>query len=445
MEDIVIRVQHVGKRFHLDAPEGYSTLRDTFARGAADALRTLKSVFGASSPDKHEPRTLWALRDISFELQKGDVLGVIGANGAGKSTLLKILSRITSPTEGLIEITGRVGSLLEVGTGFHHELTGRENIYLSGAVLGMRRAEIAKRFDEIVAFAGIEKFLDTPVKHYSSGMYMRLAFSVAAHLDTEVLMMDEVLAVGDAAFQLKCLNKMSEVSESGRTILFVSHNMEAVTQLCTRALLLHQGEMARIGTPQECIEEYLAIAKERSPYVGTSISLKDHPGRSRSHNGPIRFSSISILDSANNPTLAVNGGEPVSIALGFEVLAQQAHNVTFAITFSNFYNHRLASCRSHDTYLEPIRIDKSGIVICRIPRLPFVPGFYRISLGCNTEAGHSDGIYDAVIIEVVGSTFFPSGLTPHRTHGEVMFDHRWEIQAETPGQQPAVSSERMKV
>ena len=269
MPDIVIRVQHLGKQFHLDAPEGYSTLRDTLARTASSTLKAFKSIAGYSkSREKSEPRAMWALRDVSFELRRGDVLGVIGANGAGKSTLLKILSRITGPTEGMVEIDGRVGSSLEVGTGFHHELTGRENIYLSGAVLGMHRAEIVKHFDEIVAFAGIDKFIDTPVKHYSSGMYMRLAFSVAAHLDTEVLMMDEVLAVGDSAFQLKCLNKMSDVSASGRTILFVSHNMEAVTQLCTRALLLHQGRMARIGTPQECIEEYLAIAKERNSLRG---------------------------------------------------------------------------------------------------------------------------------------------------------------------------------
>lgn len=425
MSKSVIRVDRLSKRFQLAGRGGYGTLREALVRSFKSLLRA-----GRSAADSDEAKTVWALRDVSFELNQGDVLGVIGANGAGKSTLLKILSRITGPTEGQIEIDGRVGSLLEVGTGFHHELSGRENIYLSGAILGMRRSEMDRRFDEIVDFAGVAKHIDEPVKHYSSGMYMRLAFAVAAHLETEVLLVDEVLAVGDAAFQLKCLNKMSEVSDSGRTILFVSHNMETVTKLCSRGLLLDQGRVASLGTPQECIEEYLSIAKERRAYEGTSISLEKHPGRTKAHNGPIRLTSISILDQQGQPTFTVNGGESMSVVFSYDVVERKPHNATFAVTFSNFYNHRLATCRSHDTHVEPLRVERSGSVVCRIPRLPFVPGFYRLSIGCGTESGHSDGVYDAVMIEVVGSSFFPSGLVPHRTHGEIMFDHKWEPKSE---------------
>lgn len=421
MSEIAIRAASLSKRYRIGSRENYHTLRDAFSN-------RFRAMFGSretQSPNGNQRDTIWALRDVSFELRRGDVLGVIGANGAGKSTLLKILSRITEPSEGSVEIDGRIGSLLEVGTGFHPELTGRENIYLNGAILGMKRTEIEKYFDEIVAFAGVERFVDTPVKHYSSGMYMRLAFAVAAHLQTEILMVDEVLAVGDAGFQLKCLNKMSEVSESGRTILFVSHNMEAVTKLCTRGLLLDRGRVARLGTPQECIEEYLAIAKERRPSEDATVSLRNHPGRTKLHNGPVRLASIAVLDRDDKPALTVAGGEPLSIVVGYELLEKQSHNVTFLVIISNLYNHRIASCRSHDTHLQPIRVTGSGEVVCRIPKLPLVPGFYRLSVICNTEAGHSDGVYDAIVIEVVGTNFYPSGLAPSRAGGEVMFDHSW--------------------
>jgi len=233
MTDIAIRVENLSKLYHIGrARQRHDTLRDALSA----AFRR-----PASRAARREDETLWALRDVSFEVQRGEVVGIIGRNGAGKSTLLKILSRITEPTSGRAEIHGRVGSLLEVGTGFHPELTGRENVYLNGAILGMHRTEIDRKFDEIVAFAEIEKFLDTPVKHYSSGMYVRLAFAVAAHLDPEILLVDEVLAVGDAAFQRKCLGKMDSVGKEGRTVLFVSHNMAAVTNLCDWGLLLDAG------------------------------------------------------------------------------------------------------------------------------------------------------------------------------------------------------------
>jgi len=258
MSDIAIRVEGLGKEYRIGKRERYKTLRDTVSDAVTAPVRWARSLARSSqTADTQDSSDLfWALKDVSFEVPRGAVVGIIGRNGAGKSTLLKILSRITEPTEGRVEIHGRVGSLLEVGTGFHPELTGRENILLNGAILGMRRAEISRKFDEIVAFAEIERFLDTPVKHYSSGMYVRLAFAVAAHLEPEILIVDEVLAVGDAEFQKKCLGKMQEASRGGRTVLFVSHNMGAIRSLCTSALLLKRGQIRRRGAIDDLIKEY---------------------------------------------------------------------------------------------------------------------------------------------------------------------------------------------
>ena len=296
MSDIAIRVENLSKLYRIGQREPYQTLRDTLMDAIYAPVRRLPSLFGNSQSAIRNPKlgyapfralgslllgrrsavdgppssvvgppssvighpdTIWALKDVSFEVERGEVVGVIGRNGAGKSTLLKILSRITEPTEGYAEIHGRVASLLEVGTGFHGELTGRENIYLNGAILGMKKTEIDRKFDEIVAFAEVEKFIDTPVKHYSSGMHLRLAFAVAAHLEPEILLVDEVLAVGDAAFQKKCLGKMEAVAKEGRTVLFVSHNMGAVQRLCSRTILLNAGRIVRDGETQAAIHEYL--------------------------------------------------------------------------------------------------------------------------------------------------------------------------------------------
>jgi homopolymeric O-antigen transport system ATP-binding protein len=242
MSETAIRVENIGKLYRLGTSQRHSTLRDSIVHALGAPRRAWKRV-SAPKPALKPEEWLWALRNVEFEVKRGELVGVIGRNGAGKSTLLKILSRITTPTEGKAKITGRVGSLLEVGTGFHPELSGRENIFLNGAILGMRKVEIARKFDEIVAFSGVEKFIDTPVKHYSSGMYMRLAFAVAAHIETEILLVDEVLSVGDAEFQKKCLGKMGEVTRAGRTVLFVSHNLNAVEQLCNRVIMLEGGRI----------------------------------------------------------------------------------------------------------------------------------------------------------------------------------------------------------
>lgn len=256
--NLAIRCEGIGKRYRMGRRQRYRALRDTLTDALYSPFRFLRGTFGGGgNKATRDPEFLWALKDVSLEIRRGEVLGVIGRNGAGKSTLLKILSRITKPTEGQAEIQGRVGTLLEVGTGFHPELTGRENIYLNGAILGMKRREIERRFDEIVDFSECGRFLDTAVKHYSSGMYMRLAFAVAAHLDTEILFVDEVLAVGDAAFQKKCLGKMGDVAHQGRTVLFVSHNMVAVESLCARAICLHEGKLVLDGPPGPVTSRYL--------------------------------------------------------------------------------------------------------------------------------------------------------------------------------------------
>lgn len=281
MSDVAIRVEGVGKMYRIGGTqERYRTLRDSITDALAAPFKRAYSLlrgqpYGAAGLEE----TIWALKNVSFEVKQGEVLGIIGRNGAGKSTLLKILSRITEPTEGYIDVFGRVGALLEVGTGFHPELTGRENIYLNGAILGMSRLEIERKFDEIVAFAEVEKFIDTPVKHYSSGMGLRLGFAVAAHLEPEILIVDEVLAVGDAAFQKKCLGKMSDVASKGRTVLFVSHNMQAVQNLCERAILLEHGALIYSGETSDVVQHYLGHSLQNR--LSVQWDLDNAPGNDK--------------------------------------------------------------------------------------------------------------------------------------------------------------------
>jgi len=285
MAEVVIRAEHLSKRYALGQREGYRLLRDAITDAAARPFARLRNLFSSTNGNGivagQGDDTIWALNDVSFEIKRGEIVGIIGPNGAGKSTLLKILSRITKPTRGYVEIEGRVGSLLEVGTGFHAELSGRDNIYLNAAILGMRKLEVARKFDEIVSFAEIEKFIDTPVKRYSSGMYVRLAFAVAAHLETEILVVDEVLAVGDAQFQKKCLSKLRQVGTEGRTILFVSHNMAAVRGICETGFQLNQGRIIGSGEINEVIDRYLAqvitrnfVEVETPSFVLNNVSIE---------------------------------------------------------------------------------------------------------------------------------------------------------------------------
>ena len=307
----IVRVESLSKSYRIGGLHpGYVTFREMFAGLVSVPLRRLRRGGGAPKPASE---TIWALEDINFEVRPGELVGIVGRNGAGKSTLLKILSRVTKPTTGAADLYGRVGSLLEVGTGFHPDLTGSENVFLSGAILGMRRTEIARKFDEIVAFSEIEKFIDTPVKHYSSGMYVRLAFSVAAHLEPEILIMDEVLAVGDAAFQQKCLDKMHEIRQQGRTIFFVSHNMPAVTRLCRRAIFLEGGRVAADGPAQAVVGQYLSSTWNTS--AERSWPGEDAPG------GPVvKLRRMRVRDESGATAPAVDVRREVAIELTYEVL-----------------------------------------------------------------------------------------------------------------------------
>ncbi len=323
MDDTAVRVDNIGKRYRIGTHRTPGTVmfREVLTDLAAAPFRKLRALgqrLAAGSETLAQPARadhIWALRNVSFTVPRGQVIGIIGPNGAGKSTLLKILSRITEPTEGRVESHGRVGSLLEVGTGFHPELTGLENVFLSGALLGMRKTEIERNLDEIVAFSEIEKFIDTPVKHYSSGMYVRLAFSVAAHLEPEILIVDEVLAVGDVAFQRKCLNKMEDVHQHGRTILFVSHNMDAVTRLCERALLISNGGIQKDGPASDVASAYL-LSTLKTDAIQEWPIRESAPG-----NAIARLRQIRVRNEAGATVESVDVTQPVAIELTFDVLA----------------------------------------------------------------------------------------------------------------------------
>jgi lipopolysaccharide transport system ATP-binding protein len=313
--DAVITAEHVGKRYRLGERESYKALRDVIAGAVTAPVRRVRER-GARRPE------IWALDDVSFTLGRGEVLGLIGANGAGKSTLLKVLSRITDPTRGRVVLRGRVGSLLEVGTGFHPELTGRENIMLNGTILGMRRAEIVRRFDEIVDFSGAAKFLDTPVKRYSSGMQVRLAFAVAAHLEPEILLVDEVLAVGDAEFQQKCLGKMRDVTREGRTIVFVSHNLAAVRSLCPRALVLEKGRLVFDGATEDAVHRYLGQAEgERNAALveGRDLQLRIAKERLYSDQPFFECTRVAVLDEEGLPSSQFSSDEEIAIEIDYEI------------------------------------------------------------------------------------------------------------------------------
>lgn len=424
MADSVIRVENLGKKYIIGyhQQERYTTLRDALAKQLKSFKRQLLRPLGKTMPERAKAE-FWALKDVSFEIQRGDRVGIIGRNGAGKSTLLKILSRITEPTTGRIAIKGRIASLLEVGTGFHPELTGRENIYLNGAILGMSRVEIKKKFDEIVAFSEIETFLDTPVKRYSSGMYVRLAFAVAAHLEPEILVVDEVLAVGDAAFQKKCLGKMEDVGKEGRTVLFVSHNMAAVEKLCQRGIVLHQGTVRHIGSQTAALTQYLTSFSEQQ------VSLRDRTDRQGS--GEVRVVAIEIRDEQGNVLDVVQSGQTVDIYFYFET----QNCASYA---------RVIACLAVATQLEvPVFLQhnrltqdefgllpQQGAVVCRINRLPLPPATYQITYSLIRDGSYLDGIMNAVELSVVDGDFYGSGEVPPISHGVCLVDAQWRLEAD---------------
>ena len=421
MSEVAIRAEKLGKRYRLGERERYLALRDLLARSLRAPLRWFNGRASGSSSHGF----IWALRDVSFEIKAGEVIGIIGRNGAGKSTLLKILARITKPTEGCAEMHGRIGSLLEVGTGFHPELTGRENVYLSGAILGMKKAEIERKFDEIVAFAEIEKFLDTPVKHYSSGMYVRLAFGVAAHLEPDILLVDEVLAVGDAAFQKKCLGKMDDVAKEGRTIFFVSHNMSALLNLCSRAFLLEDGKVATQGDIHRTVKQYL-----QNPQTSDISDLSR--SRTRRGRGRVRFSRVWFEDERGHAVDQAISGETLVAVMQYESrLKDDLQNCRVSIAAEDWFGQPLFLCSTDTASNRPVILPPNGVVRCFIPRLPLSRGQYSLTLFLEANHEVEDWLLSALPLNVADGDFFGSGRQyPEGWQGKgVLVPHRWDMES----------------
>ena len=419
MSDVAIRVDGVGKQYRLGgARERYSTLGDQIRKWTS--LRTILARRSRTRDENHPP--FWALKDVSFEVKRGEVLGIIGRNGAGKSTLLKILSRITEPTEGAIDIHGRVGSLLEVGTGFHPELTGRENVYLNGAILGMRRHEIDRKFDQIVDFAEISSFLETPVKRYSSGMYVRLAFAVAAHLEPEILIVDEVLAVGDMAFQRKCMGRMREVGKSGSTILFVSHNMPAVESLCTRAILLDKGKVLLDGEVRPLVQEYHRRILSSHGEVGSDLAIHESPGRVHKI-----FRSVTLLDDDGQPTNFVPMGGKLHVRVGLNTPIEIESPVV-TIGIDDNMGQRLISLQTPASTPVLPRLQRPGTLDCVVPQLPLAPGDYWIKLGLAAVPDEIDEIERVLRFTVTDGDAFGQGRGFHR--GLCVAPSQWAFAAD---------------
>lgn len=371
MGDIAITVQGLSKQYRIGSKqERYKTLRDTLTDAFIAPFRRMKRISQSAIRNPNLDH-IWALKDVSFEVKRGEVIGIIGRNGAGKTTLLKILSRITEPTEGYADVIGRVGSLLEVGTGFHPELTGRENIYLNGAILGMKKAEIERKFDEIVAFAEVEKFIDTPVKHYSSGMYVRLAFAVAAHMETDILLVDEVLAVGDAAFQEKCMGAMRETACGGKTVLLVSHNMSSIQHLCNRAILLKSGCIEAIGDSQKVVGHYLSDASTES-----IINIRDWHDRITTDEA--RLIRFQIYGGNGKVTNRVQVGESITFRMYGEFYRPFV-DPSFGVIVHNGSGEPVLDLRSIHGGFRLGRVEGTIVVEARVENIGLYPGRYFLS------------------------------------------------------------------
>jgi lipopolysaccharide transport system ATP-binding protein len=449
--DVVIKVEGLGKRYSIrheaNGRGGYQTFREMVTARAMSPMRALKSRLeskkertgngsdnlisdlGSLTPSRATREDFWALKDVSFEVKRGEVLGIIGRNGAGKTTLLKILSRITEPTEGRVRIKGRVASLLEVGTGFHPELTGRENIYLNGAILGMSKAEIKKKFDEIVAFAETEKFLDTPVKRYSSGMYVRLAFAVAAHLEPEILVVDEVLAVGDAEFQKKCLGKMQDVStKEGRTVLFVSHSMGAISHLCGKGIVLNNGQIFLYGTAEQAIDAYNDIALKHSSRGSDLPShvLYSAPQDREEHDFAI--TRIEILDPAGHPKALIRTWDDVVFRVLYRCKRAVARG-SVVLDFFTLDGKRLLFLGTEIADMSPINFRVgAGRVDCFIRKLPFAGGDYVMGAGLAIKQVEWLWRNDSVAkFHVVAHDVYGSGHTLVTSDCLIAVEHRWNI------------------
>ena len=413
MSQPVVTASDVGKRYSLGQLQGgYQLLTETLG----NRLRRR----GAPSAPREE---FWALRDIGFQVQQGEKFGIIGHNGAGKSTLLKILSRVTPPTTGEITLRGRVGALLEVGTGFHPELTGRENVFLNGAILGMHRTEIERKFDEIVEFAEVSRFIDTPVKRYSSGMQLRLAFAVAAHLEPEVLIIDEVLSVGDLAFQEKCLGRMQEVAGEGRTVLFVSHNLTAVQTLCPRSMLLSSGTKVVEGPTGEVIDEYVRSTRREA---GTLLAERSD----RQGTGDLRFIEVRF-ESKGKSVDSPATGDDFDVVVDYETRdGRPLRNISFAVQVLTMLGDVMVHLYTKTAGVSLPEVPGRGSVRCSIPRCPLPPGEYTVTLWADILGEPVDWIQRAVPLTVREGDFFGSGNAQPASHQSVLVDHRWAISSE---------------
>ncbi|MEK6531617.1 MAG: ABC transporter ATP-binding protein [Deltaproteobacteria bacterium] len=414
----IIEVNNLSKRYSIGRRQSYGSLREEVSDAFSRPFRRIFSSSAGKAEAKED--TVWAIKDVSFNVAEGEIVGIIGRNGAGKSTLLKILSRITEPTEGRVVMRGRVASLLEVGTGFHPELTGRENIFLNGALLGMTGAEIKARFDGIVEFSEIDKFLDTPVKRYSSGMYVRLAFAVAAHLEPEILIVDEVLAVGDAAFQRKCLGKMSEAARGGRTVLFVSHNMGAVQRLCERAIVMHNGNVLKDSFVESAVASYLNISHENIGGRDDLYGIK----RDSNEFSNIKFSKCHVLDSEGKVNVSLKYGEPFTVLL--EAVSTTTHeDISLVVAADSITGVRVFTTVSEDFGVlyravpgEPLRAE------VHFDKLVLTPGCYVLSIAIRSGKVGLDTLMNIIGFEVTAQAF--GNITPHSgTFGLVSVDSEW--------------------
>jgi lipopolysaccharide transport system ATP-binding protein len=409
--DYAVRVAGVGKKYELGQMQaGYKLLTEA-------VTERVKSM-GRRGRAKREE--LWAVDDVSFDVERGERLGIIGHNGAGKSTLLKLLARVTPPSRGEIRLRGRVGALLEVGTGFNGQLTGRENIYLNGAILGMSRAEIGRKFDEIVSFAEVERFIDTPVKRYSSGMYLRLAFAVAAHLEPDVLIVDEVLSVGDLRFQEKCIGRMQEVASEGRTILFVSHNLAAVTNLCPRSILLSGGRKMAEGRTEDVVSEYVRAVRS-----GTELSLKERADRHG--NGTLRFSSVRFEVAGNAADVAYSGHDLDVIARYESKVGHRLRSVNFAFAVYTMLGGLVLQCESISVRGEFGELPPRGEVRLRLPRCPLPAGQFFVTLFAHVAGDVADWVSEAAQLTVAPGDFYGTGRLPSESHTTVLVDQEWSV------------------
>jgi len=420
MPDPIVSIQNLGKSYLIGHQvQSGDGLRHVIENAIRSPLRWLSG----NRQKRRSVEEFWALKNVTFDIQKGEVVGIIGRNGAGKSTLLKLLSRITEPTEGRVILRGRVSSLLEVGTGFHPELTGRENVYLNGAILGMSRQEIRRKFDEIIAFADIEKFLDTPVKRYSSGMYVRLAFAVAAHLEPEILIVDEVLAVGDTEFQKKCLGKMESVAKGGRTVLFVSHNMTTISSLCNRAVMLHKGKVMADGPTEQVIEHYLTEIRSRA-----KVSAGERTDRGGS--GDVRTTGIEALDLKDRALRQGISGKPLKLRLSYRCAeGKRVPNCNAVLVIR--HNDRVICVFSTALVRpEPLKLSGEGHIDFIIPKLPLAGGLYTIGVLIESDGAAADVLFGASELDVIDGDFFGTGRvrpTPRWKDTGVLVEHQCEI------------------